>query len=305
VFIPVKKSRRLLRQPPELTFRFIADHHEEYPIAWMCDALEVSASGYYAWLKRDDGPPVRQRVLADAIAQVQAEVRGRYGSPRMTVELNARGHPCSENTVAKIMRTYGIRAKQRRRRVRTTDSNHHLPVAENRLGRDFDPTEPNRAWSADITYIPTRHGGLYLAVVEDLFSRMIVGWSMAAHMESRLVVDALEMALARRRPQAGLLAHSDRGSQYASDHYQRTLAAVGITCSMSAVGQCWDNAPVESFFGTLKRELAPDDVFATHDQARAAIFEYLEVFYNRVRRHSSLGFVSPTEFEQTHHLSHR
>lgn len=271
----------------------------------MCDALEVSASGYYAWLKRDDGPPPRHRMLADAIARIQAEVRGRYGSPRMTAELKARGHACSENTVAKIMRTHGLRAKCRRRRVRTTDSNHCLPVAENRLARQFDPTEPNRVWSADITYIPTRQGWLYLAVVEDLFSRMIVGWSMADHMESRLVVDALDLAMARRRPQVGLLAHSDRGSQYASDHYQRTLAAAGITCSMSEVGQCWDNAPVESFFGTLKRELDPEDGFATHDQARAAIFEYLEVFYNRVRRHSSLGFVSPTEFERTHHLSHR
>jgi transposase InsO family protein len=289
-----------------LTFRFIADQRGEWPVAWMCDALEVSASGFYAWAGRDDSPTAARRAeLAGVIAEVHAEVRGRYGSPRMAAELNARGHACSENTVAKIMRDHGIRAKAPRRRVRTTDSNHRLPVADNRLGRDFDPTEPNAAWSADMTYIPTGEGWLYLAVVEDLFSRMIVGWSMADHMESRLVVDALDMAVTRRRPDAGVLAHSDRGSQYASEHYQQALAAAGLVCSMSEVGQCWDNAPVESFFGRLKCELAPDDVFATRDQARGAIFEYLEVFYNRVRRHSSLGFVSPAEFERAHHLSHR
>ena len=275
-------------------------------MAWMCDALEVSASGYYAWIDRDESPTAVARLaLAETIAGVHAEVRGRYGSPRMTAELNARGYKCSENTVARVMREHGIRANGPRRRVRTTDSNHRLPVAENHLARQFDPTEPNRAWSADITYIPTGEGWLYLAVVEDLFSRMIVGWSMADHMESRLVVDALDMAIARRRPLADLIAHSDRGSQYASAHYQRVLAAAGLVCSMSEVGQCWDNAPVESFFGRLKCELAPDRVFATRDQARDAIFEYLEVFYNRVRRHSSLGLVSPAEFERAYHLSHR
>ena len=191
-----------------------------------------------------------------------------------------------------------------RRFVRTTDSNHRLPVAENILDRDFDPEGPNESWCADITYIPTHEGWLYLAVVEDLFSRMIVGWSMDQTMESRLVVDALEMALARRRRSAGLLAHSDRGSQYASEHYQRVLSAEGIVCSMSGVGQCWDNAPMESFFGRLKCEVAPGRMFATRDQARAELFEYLEVFYNRVRLHSSLGFVSPTEFERAYHLSH-
>jgi transposase InsO family protein len=272
----------------------------------MCDALDVSASGYYAWAGRDDSPTAAWRAeLVTVITQVHTEVKGRYGSPRMTAELNARGHPCSENTVARLMREHEIRAAAPRRRPRTTDSNHRLPVADNRLARAFDPTAPDTVWSADITYIPTREGWLYLAVVEDLFSRMIVGWAMADHMESRLVVDALDLAVARRRPDAGLLAHSDRGSQYASDHYQRALAAAGIDCSMSEVGQCWDNAPVESFFGRLKCELAPDDVFATRDQARGAIFEYLEVFYNRVRRHSSLGFVSPAEFERAHHLSHR
>jgi len=272
----------------------------------MCAALEVSASGYYAWVGRDDGPAEQRRQeLVGVIAEVHAEVKHRYGSPRMAAELNARGHGCSENTVARLMNAHGIKAKVPRRFVRTTDSNHRLPVAENLLARDFDPSGPNESWSADITYIPTGEGWLYRAVVEDLFSRMVVGWSMDESMASRLVVEALEMAIARRRPGAGLLAHSDRGSQYASDHYQRVLSAAGIVCSMSGVGQCWDNAPVESSFGSLKRELAPDEVFATRDRARAAIFEYLEAFYNRVRLHSSLGFLSPVEFERTYNQTHR
>ena len=209
------------------------------------------------------------------------------------------------NFVARVMREAGIAAKTKRKFRQTTDSNHALPVAENVLDREFDPDEPNTRWCADITYIPTREGWLYLAVVEDLFSRMIVGWSMADSMESRLVVDALEMAIRRRRPEAGLLAHSDRGSQYASEHYQRVLSEEGIICSMSGVGQCWDNAPVESFFGRLKCEIESAQMFATRDQARATIFEYLEVFYNRVRLHSSLGFVPPVEYERSHNQTHR
>ena len=289
-----------------MTFRFVADNVERWPVTWMCEALEVSASGYYAWVSRPDSPTEQwHQELVGAIEEVHDDVKGRYGSPRMTAELNARGHACSENTVAELMREHGIRAKSPKRFVRTTDSNHRLPVAANVLDRDFEPEGPNARWCADITYIPTREGWLYLAVVEDLFSRMIVGWSMDESMESRLVVDALEMALARRRPEAGLLAHSDRGSQYASDHYQRVLASEGIVCSMSAVGQCWDNAPVESFFGRLKCELSAEGMFATRDQARAELFEYLEVFYNRVRRHSSLGFLSPEEFERTYNQTHR
>ena len=277
----------------------------------MCEALEVSASGYYAWASRPDSATERWRQeLVGAIEEIHAEVKQRYGSPRMAAELKARGHECSENTVARLMSTNGIKARAPRRFVRTTDSNHRLPVAANLLDRDFHPEHPNQVWCADITYIPTGEGWLYLAVVEDLFSRMIVGWSMAETMESRLVVDALSMAVARRLPlkgssSSGLLAHSDRGSQYASDHYQRVLAAEGIVCSMSEVGQCWDNAPVESFFGRLKCELAPGEVLTTRDQARAAIFEYLEAFYNRVRRHSALGFLSPAEFERAHNQTHR
>ena len=288
-----------------MTFRFIADHAAEWPVAWMCDALDVSESGYHAWATRapSEGETRRGRLVA-ASEVIHAEVRGRYGSPRMTAELNARGHACSENTVARLMRDHGIRATASRRFVRTTDSRHGLPVADNVLDRDFAPAGPNATWSADITYVPTADGWLYLAVVEDLFSRMIVGWAMDGTMTSRLVVDALEMAVRRRLPGDGLVAHSDRGSQYASAHYQGLLGRHGITCSMSRVAQCWDNAPVESFFASLKRELVHSERYTTRDEARASIFEYVEVFYNRVRRHSSLGYVSPAEFERTHNPKH-
>jgi putative transposase len=222
----------------------------------------------------------------------------------MTAELNARGHPCAVNTVAALMKAHDIRGKTTRRFVRTTDSRHALPVADNLLGRRFDAARPDAAWAADLTYIPTADGWLYLAVVEDLFSRRIVGWSMDATMTSRLVVDALDMALRRRRPGAGLLAHSDRGSQYASEHYQRLLAEHGITCSMSRRAQCWDNAPVESFFASMKRELVHHERYTTRAQAEASIFEYIEAFYNRVRLHSSLGFLSPEDFERTHKPNH-
>jgi putative transposase len=284
-----------------LTFQFIADHHAQWPVAWMCEALEVSQSGYYAWIGRSPSPAAqRRKELVAAIQGIHAEVKRRYGSPRMTVELKARGYACSENLVAKLMKTQGIRAKTTRRFQRTTDSRHDLPVAENLLDRQFNPNSPNTAWSADISYIPTMDGWLYLAVVEDLFSRRIVGWAMNATMTSRLVVDALEMAIGQRLPGKGLMAHSDRGSQYASEHYQRLLSRHGINCSMSRVAQCWDNAPVESFFATLKRELIHSDRYMTREQARTSIFEYIEVFYNRIRRHSSLDYLSPVEFERTH-----
>ena len=272
----------------------------------MCDALEVSASGYYAWANRDDSPTQQWRAeLLVAIEEIHTDVKQRYGSPRMTAELIARNHDCSENSVAKLMKAHEIRAKTTKRFVRTNDSKHTLPVAANLLDRCFEPDAPNQKWCADITYIPTQDGWLYLAVVEDLYSRMVVGWSMDATMESRLVVDALSMAVARRRRTAEMLAHSDRGSQYASDHYQRLLAESGITCSMSGVGQCWDNAPMESFFGRLKCEVSSGAMFASREHARAELFDYLELFYNRVRLHSSLGYVSPVEFERAYNQKHR
>jgi putative transposase len=208
------------------------------------------------------------------------------------------GEPCCVKTVAKLMRQEGIAAKTTRKSRVTTDSNHDRPVAENVLNRQFEPEAPNRAWTADITYVATGEGWPYLAAVEDLYSRRIVGWSMSERIDSRLVVDALEMALARRLPGEGLVAHSGRGSQYASEHYRGLLAGHGITCSMSRRANCWDNAPMESFFASLKKELTRGELFATREEARASLFEYIEVFFNRMRRHSSLGYMSPAEYER-------
>jgi putative transposase len=280
-------------------FSFIEQHKDAWPIRLMCDTLEVSSAGFYAWRDRPASEQEKRReALLVEIAAVHAEVKQRYGSPRIHAELKAKGVECCVNTIAKLMHDNDIRAKTARKFKNTTDSNHPLPVADNLLDRQFDAQGPNERWVADITYIATREGWLYLAVVEDLYSRMVVGWSMGDTMTSRLVVDALEMAVRRRLPDEGLLAHSDRGSQYASDHYQRFLAKHGIECSMSGVGQCWDNAPMESFFASLKKELVHHEDYQTRAQARASIFEYIETFYNPKRRHSSLGYVSPAEYEQ-------
>jgi transposase InsO family protein len=284
-----------------MIYRFIDQHKEQWPVRWLCETLEVSPAGYYAWRRcpRSAGEQ-RRHFLLVAIRTIHAQFKARYGSPRIHAELVARGHDCCVNTVAKLMRKAGIAAKTARTyRCTTTDSDHDLPVAENLLDRQFDPAAPNESWVADITYIPTREGWLYLAAVEDLYARRVVGWAMAEHMESRLVVDALAMAVQRRLPGEGLLAHSDRGSQYASEHYQRLLAKHGITCSMSRRADCWDNAPMESLFASLKKELVHDADFATRLEARAAIFESIEVFYNNQRRHSSLAYVSPAEYEQS------
>jgi putative transposase len=284
-----------------MTFRFIDQHKDQWPVRRLCETLAVSPAGYYAWRQRPRRTQEQwQDTLLVQIRAIHAEVKARYGSPRMHAELVARGYPCCLNTVARLMRDHGIVARSARKfRVRTTDSDHDLPVADNLLARQFNPSVADAVWLGDITYIPTREGWLYLAAVEDLYARRIVGWSMAEHMESRLVVDALEMAVQRRLPHAGLLGHSDRGSQYASAHYQRLLARHGIVCSMSRRADCWDNAPMESFFASLKKELIHGADFTTRTEARAAIFEYIEVFYNGQRRHSSLGYVSPAEYEQS------
>jgi putative transposase len=284
-----------------MTFRFIDSNREHWPVRLLCETLEVSTAGYYAWRQRPTSAGEQRRVaLVVEIRAIHAEAKARYGSPRIHAELAARGQDCCVNTVAKLMRDEGIAAKTARKfRCTTTDSNHDLPVADNVLDRQFNPSGANETWLADITYIPTREGWLYLAAVEDLYSRRVVGWSMAEHRESRLVVDALAMAVQRRLPEEGLLAHSDRGSQYASEHYQLLLAKHGIDCSMSRRGDCWDNAPMESFFASLKKELVHDADFATRAEARAALVEYIEVFYNNQRRHSSLGYVSPAEYEQS------
>jgi len=280
-------------------FEFIRDHRTEFLVQDMCNILKVTRSGFYASLAR---PPsrrhqVRQELL-EQIRQTHQESRQTYGSPRICRQLRAQQVPCCRNTVAKLMKEHGIQAKTRRRfRVQTTDSKHGYPVAPNRLAQQFQQNKPNRVWVSDITYVPTQEGWLYLAAVLDLCSRRIVGWSMAEHLEGTLVVDAMEMALTRRSPRPGLLVHSDRGVQYASDQFQGLLGRHHLSGSMSRKGNCYDNAVQESFFGTLKRELIHHEHYATRAQARASIFEYIEVFYNRRRLHSSLGYQSPEAFE--------
>jgi transposase InsO family protein len=284
-----------------MRYRFIDDHRTLWPIAVQCDVLEVSRSGYYAWRKRPASGRTRRRdELTDRIRAVHAKQhQDVYGAPRIQRELVAQGHPYDRKTVARCMKAAGIQAKTVKKfRVSTTDSNHAHPVAENIVDRNFSPSKKNQTWTADITYIPTAEGWLYLAAVEDLHSRKIVGWSMSERIDSRLVVDALEMAVQRELPGEGLVAHSDRGVQYASEHYQTLLSKHGLTCSMSRKGNCWDNAPMESFFATLKKELVHHERYPTRGQARQSLFEYIEVFYNRVRRHSSLGYLSPIQFEQ-------
>jgi transposase InsO family protein len=280
-------------------FSFIEQHQEAWPVTVMCEVLGVSPQGFYAWRSRPTSEQQQRRdALLVEIRAVHAEVKECYGSPRIHAELQAKGVACCVNTVAKLMHDNDIRAKTARKFRNTTDSNHSLSVADNLLERRFAASGPNEKWVADISYIATREGWLYLAVVEDLYSRMVVGWSMADHLQSRLVVDALEMAVRRRLPEEGLLAHSDRGSQYASDHYQRLLSKHGIECSMSGAGQCWDNAPMESFFASLKKELVHHEDYQSRAEARTSIVEYIEVFYNPKRRHSSLGYLSPVEYER-------
>jgi transposase InsO family protein len=281
-------------------FAFIEEHLAGlFPLKVICRVLEVSRSGFYAWQERPDSNRVKRREeLALQIQRVHDENRRVYGSPRIFKELKLQGQRVCENTIADIMKERNIRAKTKRKFVpRTTDTSHDQPVADNLLDRQFQAELPDQKWAVDITYIPTGEGWLYLAGVIDLCSRKIVGWSMADHMETSLVSDALKMALIHRRPEQGLLHHSDRGVQYASDDYQHLLQTNGMEISMSGKGDCWDNAVMESFWSTLKTELVHHERFATHQQARAAIFEYIEVFYNRKRLHSSLGYQSPEAFE--------
>ena len=285
-----------------MKFRFIKEQLSgRFPVEACCDVLEVSRSGYYAWRDRPDSTRAeRRKELAAKVRAVHEANRKVYGSPRVCAALRASGERGCENTVAKVMTQQRIRAKSKRKFVpRTTDSAHQRPVAGNRLAREFDAPRPDRKWAVDITYVPTGEGWLYLAGVIDLCSRKVVGWSMADHMRTDLVADALGMAIARRSPGEGLLHHSDRGVQYASEDYQRLLQSHGIECSMSGKGDCWDNAVMESFWGTLKTELVNHEHYATREQARASIFEYIEVFYNRRRLHSSLGYLSPEAFEES------
>jgi putative transposase len=281
-------------------FAFVKDHQRRWPVAVICRVLKVARSGFYAWLRRKPSArQVRQAQLLAKIRVAHAQNRQLYGSPRVHRALLIDGETVSRNTVAKLMRQAKIRAKTRRGFVpRTTDSRHQQPLADNVLDRDFTASAPDRKWLTDITYVPTDEGWLYLAGVLDCFSRKLVGWSMCDHMRVDLVSDALKMALHHRQPDGKkLLHHSDRGVQYASDDYQHLLEQHRISVSMSGRGDCYDNAMMESFWATLKTELVHQCQYATRAQARQSIFEYIEVFYNRKRLHSSLGYVSPESFE--------
>lgn len=284
-----------------MKFAFIEDHQQEFPVEAMCRVLAVSRSGYYAWQQRPESPQAkRQAELVEQIRQVHEESRQIYGSPRVHRELAACGVKCSENTVAKLMRKSGLRSKMRKRFVvRTTDCRHGHPIAPNTLDRQFQQEQANQAWAGDITYIPTAEGWLYLAALIDLCSRKIVGWATGDSLAAPLVCEALKMALVHRQPAGPLLHHSDRGVQYACDDYQALLCEHGIQPSMSRTGNCYDNAVMESFFGTLKTELVHHENYPTREAARRSLFEYIEVFYNRRRRHSALGYVSPQEYEVT------
>lgn len=283
-----------------MKYAWIETQRRSFPLPVLCDALSVSRSGFRAW--HGGGTPERKR-LTDGqalvlIRTVHQEVRQAYGSRRIHAELRGRGHRIGLPRIERLMRENGIRARHKRRYKATTDSKHTLPVAQNVLERRFVPEAPNHVWTGDITYIATAEGWLYLAVVIDLFNREVIGWSIKPRMTADLVIDALSMAWFRRQPGPGVLFHSDRGSQYASHAYQAQLAAYGMCGSMSRKGNCWDNAPTESFFNSLKNERVHGVRYATRNDAMSDLFQYIAVFYNRSRRHSSLGYLSPTTFLQ-------
>jgi transposase InsO family protein len=271
----------------------------------MCDALEIARSGFYDWRNRPASPRGQEnQQLSEQIKAIYEESRQTYGAPRIHAALHSKGFQVGRNRVARLMAKQGIWVRPKRQFKVTTDSNHSFPIAENVLNRNFSAPEPDHAWVADITYIPTLQGWLYLAVILDVFSRRVVGWSLANHMRVDLVLCALQAALGHRLPAAsGLVFHSDRGSQYASHDYRNALEKAGITCSMSRKGNCWDNSVAESFFGTLKTELIHPRIFATRDLAKTVIVEWMEVFYNRQRLHSTLNYLSPVQFEHQYYRS--
>jgi len=279
-------------------YAFIAAHRVEFHLRPMCRVLRASSSGFHEWFARESS----RREIEDArlLAKIKKIFKASgdtYGSRRVARQLRLEGEMCSRRRVARLMRANGLVPKTRRKFKPTTDSKHDLPVAENLLARDFTPAGPNQVWVSDITYIWTMEGWLYLAVVIDLFNRGVVGWSMSERIKRHLVIDALCMAVGRRSCGEGLIHHSDRGSQYASHDYQKLLTKHGMLCSMSKKGDCWDNAVAESFFGSLKTERVHHRRYRTREEARRDIFEYIEVFYNRIRLHSTLGYVSPAQFE--------
>ena len=282
-----------------MRFRFIEDRRADYPVRILCDVLGVSPAGYYAWRSRPQSRrSVANRDLVDDIKRVHLDNRGRYGSPRIHAELKAQGRGVGRGRIERLMRRHGIRAIMARpRRVRTTDSRHDFPIAPNLLERNFTAVAPNRIWLADITYVETDQGWLYLATVMDLYSRKIVGWAMADHLRAELPLAALKMAISVQRPGAGLIHHSDRGVQYASVDYRKVMHSAGFRASMSRKGDCYDNAPMESFFHTLKTELVHHRDYQTRADAQRDIFAFIEGFYNRTRLHSAVGYIAPIEME--------
>lgn len=275
------------------------EYRHIYPIIRMCSVLEVSENGYYNWqirgksqIKRDD------EQLASRIEDAYHENRGVYGSPRIHAELKAQGFHCGRKRIVRLMRELNLSARRKRRQAKKTDSNHDSPIAPNLLERDFTADAPNEKWMTDMTFIATSEGWLYLAGVIDAYSRRLVGWAMGQEHDAELVKQALHMALVMRQPGAGLVHHSDRGSEYASKSYQEILHQYNIQISMSRKGDCYDNAMIESFWGTLKEECFGLEIFHTIKEAKTAVFEYIEVFYNRKRRHSSLGYLSPLDYEK-------
>ncbi len=282
-----------------MRYSFIRQHRGQFRLAAMCRVLRVSKSGYFAWLRRTASARAQANAaLAVRIRAVHARSRNTYGRRRIHAQLRREGIACSLNRVGRLMRAHGLCGVRRRGLRATTHSRHSLPVAPNLLGRDFSATAPDQVWVSDITYLACQEGWEYLATVMDLYSRRIVGWAMQSTLERSLTLRALQMAIAQRRPAPGLIHHSDRGSQYACSDYQAALGRQGMIASMSRKGDVWDNAPQESFFGTLKGELVHHLGRPSRDHARREVFEYIEVFYNRQRLHSSLGYLTPVEFER-------
>lgn len=281
-----------------MKFRFISDHRGTFNVGRMCKILNVSPSGYHAWKNRPESRrSLENRILEDKIRVLHKASHGIYGSPRVHRDLVEAGVRCGKNRVARIMRKAGIRSRTKRKFKATTNSKHSLPVAPNLLDRNFTVEAPDSVWVGDITYILTDEGWLYLAVLLDLYNREVVGWSASARMTRQLAIDALEMALGKRDPGQGLVHHTDRGSQYASNEYQDILKKHRIICSMSRKGNCYDNAVAESFFGRLKSEWVNHQRYRSRSKAIQSLFYYIEIFYNRKRRHSSINYLTPQGYD--------
>ncbi len=287
-----------------MRYQWVKEHKSTYSVALMCRVLQVSNSGYYQWLTGKPSLSLQKREkIAEAVVFSHEQSNGIYGYRKVQQDLIEEDIPCCEETVRRVMKEVGIRSRIKRKFVVTTNSEHSYSVADNVVSRDFTAVEPNKKWLTDITYVNTNEGWLYLAAVLDVFSRKVVGWSMSDKIDTALVKSALNMAVSHRVPEPGLIHHSDRGVQYASDSYQQVLKDLDIVCSMSRKGNCWDNAMMESFFGSVKTECVYLNKYSTREQAKQDLFKYIEIFYNRKRRHASLGYISPEEFERRHKLN--